>query len=142
MFADIVRRRGIGGTGIGYADEMSHADRRRGVLWARKGITRGSGRPSIGGVHPLRQRQCMSHMLCQVCGVSTYENSEDGQNSFFHRWGERHLILVRASKGLLAEGEITAARRSPAPSEHEHAPGGQGHGRIRPQQPAHYVGAG
>ncbi|MEU0382257.1 hypothetical protein ABZ093_33960 [Streptomyces cyaneofuscatus] len=97
----IVRRRGVGGTGIGYADELSHVDRQRDVLWARQGVARGSGTPFLAGVHPLRQRQAMSHMLCQVCGESTY-------GSGFRRWGERHLFVARAPKGQpLGEGEIT-----------------------------------
>ncbi|MEU3838374.1 hypothetical protein [Streptomyces microflavus] len=97
----IVRRRGVGGTGIGYADELSHVDRRCGVLWARQAVARGSGIPFLAGVHPLRQRQAMSHMLCQVCGQSTFDSA-------FRRWGERHLFVARAPKGKpLGEGEVT-----------------------------------
>ncbi|MEV7297524.1 hypothetical protein AB0N79_38870 [Streptomyces microflavus] len=99
--ATIVRRRGVGGTGIGYADELSHVDRRCGVLWARQAVARGSGIPFLAGVHPLRQRQAMSHMLCQVCGQSTFDSA-------FRRWGERHLFVARAPKDKpLGEGEVT-----------------------------------
>ncbi|MET8379328.1 hypothetical protein [Streptomyces microflavus] len=99
--ATIVLRTGVGGTGIGYADELSHVDRRRGVLWARQAVARGSGTPFLAGVHPLRQRQAMSHMLCQVCGESTH-------GSALRRWGERHLFVARAPKGRpLGEGEVT-----------------------------------
>ncbi|WP_094212045.1 hypothetical protein [Streptomyces sp. 2R] len=97
----IVRRTGVGGTGIGYADELSHVDRRRSVLWTRQAVARGSGTPFLAGVHPLRQRQAMSHMLCQVCGQSTFDSA-------FRQWGERHLFVARAPKSKpLGEGEVT-----------------------------------
>ncbi|MGW3627810.1 hypothetical protein [Streptomyces sp. NPDC000880] len=93
----IVLRRGAGGQGIGYVDEYSRADRRNETLWVRVPATRGIGRPLLAGVHALRQRQAMSHMLCQVCGETTFGRS-DG----------RHLFLVRAANGQpIAEGEKT-----------------------------------
>ncbi|MEU3188823.1 hypothetical protein ABZ707_32180 [Streptomyces sp. NPDC006923] len=89
------------GQGIGYADEFSAADRRHGTLWIRQAAVRGAGDPELAGVHPLRQRQAMSHMLCQVCGTSTFDSD-------FVRWGERHLFLVRAVGGRpIGEGERT-----------------------------------
>ncbi|MFD4338076.1 hypothetical protein ACFWPP_12950 [Streptomyces anulatus] len=109
----IVRRTGVGGTGIGYADELSHADRRRGVLWVRQSIAQGSGTPALGEIHPLRQRQAMHHMLCQVCGETTY-------NADFARWGERHLFLARAPRGRpFSEGEQTSAPPVCLPCAHE-----------------------
>ncbi|MYX77618.1 hypothetical protein [Streptomyces sp. SID3915] len=98
---DIVRRVGRGGAGIGYADELSHVDRRRGVLWTRQAVARGSGIPCLPGMHALRQRQAVSHMLCQVCGGTTFGDA-------FERWGERHLFVARAADGRpLGEGERT-----------------------------------
>lgn len=94
---EIVRRRGIGGEGIGYADEFSQTDRRDGVLWVRNSIAPGVGQPQLAGVHALRQRQAMNHMLCQVCGEPT-----------FGRTDERHLYLVRSQDGRpIREGERT-----------------------------------
>ncbi|MFJ8388567.1 hypothetical protein ACIQ9Q_29400 [Streptomyces sp. NPDC094438] len=99
----VLRIRGRGGEGIGFADELSAADRRHGVLWMRYSLARGAGRPDLAGVHPLRQRQAMSHMLCQVCGKSTYDDPA------YERWGERHLVLMRAADGRpISEGERTA----------------------------------
>ncbi|MFE1768220.1 hypothetical protein ACFW81_28905 [Streptomyces angustmyceticus] len=102
---EIVRRHGImGEQGIGYPDEDSRFDRRHGNLWVRMPAVRGVGRPNLGGVHSLRQRQAMSHMLCLVCGEST-----------FGRDDERHLFLMRAPAGQpIAEGEVT-----PVPPVHE-----------------------
>ncbi|MFJ8752154.1 hypothetical protein ACIREO_22900 [Streptomyces sp. NPDC102441] len=98
----IIKITGIGGSGIGYADEFRPADRRRGHLWVRQSIARGTGTPNLSGVHPLRQRQAMSHMLCQVCGNSTYDDDA------FGRWGERHLMIVRSVNGVpIREGEVT-----------------------------------
>ncbi|MET9976291.1 hypothetical protein ACFYOI_35710 [Streptomyces microflavus] len=99
--SEIVRRVGVGGTGIGYADELSHLDRRRGILWTRQSLARGKGTPDLPGMHPLRQRQAMTHMLCQVCGISTF-------GADFERWGERHLYVARATGGRpIGEGEHT-----------------------------------
>ncbi|MCX4826057.1 hypothetical protein OG883_41025 [Streptomyces sp. NBC_01142] len=93
----IVRRRGIDGEGIGYADEYSRADRKDSTLWVRMAATRGVGTPKLAGMHALRQRHAMSHMLCQVCGGSTF-GRPDG----------RHLFLVRAADGQpISEGEKT-----------------------------------
>ncbi|MGW5048393.1 hypothetical protein [Streptomyces griseoluteus] len=90
------------GPGIAYLDELAAADRRNGVLWVRSAALRGVGRPNLAGVHPLRQRQAMSHMLCQVCAKSTYDAA-------FNRRGGRHLFLVRADEGqAIREGETTA----------------------------------
>ncbi|MEU0297634.1 hypothetical protein ABZ136_37165, partial [Streptomyces microflavus] len=65
----------------------------------------GSREPGAGsrvpGMHPLRQRQAMTHMLCQVCGISTF-------GADFERWGERHLYVARATGGRpIGEGEHT-----------------------------------
>ncbi|MGW8329399.1 hypothetical protein ACWGLE_15995 [Streptomyces sp. NPDC055897] len=95
----IVRRPGPDGEGIAYADEYSRADRRHGVLWLRTGIARGSGQPFFAKVHALRQRQAIDHLLCQVCGASTYGRDD-----------ERHLFLVRGEEGEpITEGEKTTA---------------------------------
>ncbi|MEU3434038.1 hypothetical protein [Streptomyces sp. NPDC006863] len=96
----IVRLAGVGGTGIGYADEQPH-DRRMGILWTRQSLARGRGTPDLGGMHSLRQRQAVTHMLCGVCGASTFDAD-------FARWGERHLYVARAAQRRpIAEGERT-----------------------------------
>ncbi|MFE9613196.1 hypothetical protein [Streptomyces sp. NPDC006012] len=97
----VVERPRFAGGGIAYADEVSRADRRHDVLWVRRALLRGRGTPQLAAVHPLRQRQAMSHMLCQVCGETTF-------NDDFRRWGERHLFLARAVEGRpIHDGERT-----------------------------------
>lgn len=95
----IIARHGPSGVCVGYADEVSHADRRVGVLWRRAAVRPGRGTPHFTGVHVLRQRQAMLRMLCQVCGTSTL-GRPDG----------RTLFLVRSPSGTpLQEGELTTA---------------------------------
>jgi hypothetical protein len=101
----IVRHRGIGGLGIGYADEHP-GDRRHGALWVRYAATPGRGEPFFPGMHPLRQRQAMAHMLCGVCGNSTVERP-DGEREVL---GERQLFVMRAVEDRpITEGETTAS---------------------------------
>ncbi|MFE5652065.1 hypothetical protein ACFQ8Q_23425 [Streptomyces cyaneofuscatus] len=97
---EIVRLVGVGGTGIGYADEQPH-DRRSGILWTRQSLVRGTGTPDLAAMHSLRQRQAVTHMLCGVCGASAFDSD-------YARWGERHLYVARAAQGQpIAEGERT-----------------------------------
>ncbi|MFD4933392.1 hypothetical protein [Streptomyces virginiae] len=97
----IVVRSGIGGTGIGYADEESRVDRRDDVLWVRNAHTPGFGVPELPGMHPLRQRTAVDRMLCQVCGTSAI-NSSSGD--------ERYLFLLAAKDGRpIQEGERTVS---------------------------------
>ncbi|SCE29340.1 hypothetical protein [Streptomyces sp. PpalLS-921] len=98
----IIRHIGSGGVGIAYADECSQTDRRpRCPLAAALRGARGAGTPFLAGIHPLRQRQAMSHLLCQVCGKSTFDDD-------YARWGERHLVVARAvEEHPLREGERT-----------------------------------
>jgi hypothetical protein len=44
-----------------------------GALWHRHGLSR-TGRPLWKLVNTLRQRRCMMHQLCQVCGESAVED--------------------------------------------------------------------
>lgn len=93
----VVLRTGRGGQGIGYADELSHVDRRYDALWVRRAAVRGLGRPDLAAVHPYRQRQAMTHMLCQVCGTSTHGRTD-----------ERHLFLMHTpDRRSIPEGEQT-----------------------------------
>ncbi|MFI7103317.1 hypothetical protein ACIBK8_28680 [Streptomyces sp. NPDC050161] len=88
---------------LGYTDEVTSVDVRHGALWARMPAVRGTGEPTLDGVHALRQRQCMSHMFCQICGGTTYDASYDRQE-------ERFLFLVRAPDGHpIREGERTTS---------------------------------
>lgn len=94
----LVRRPDLIGGGIAYADEIASMDRRNGVLWVRMPAVRGAGEPRLARVHALRQRQAMHHMLCLVCGTSTF-GRKDG----------RHLFLLGERRNRpIAEGEITA----------------------------------
>ncbi|WP_409117869.1 hypothetical protein [Streptomyces acidiscabies] len=81
---------------LGYADEHP-SDRRDGVLWVRMSVARGRGTPDFAGLHPLRQRQAMTHLLCQVCGTTTIGTRAD----------ERHLfvLVARGTNSPVREGE-------------------------------------
>ncbi|MGI5353553.1 hypothetical protein ACQEU8_36075 [Streptomyces sp. CA-250714] len=98
----VIKRVGPDGVeGIGYADEVSSADRRDGNLWVRWPALRGRGKPRLADIHPLRQRQAMSHMLCMVCAASTF-------NDEFRQWGGKHLFIGRAVDGRpIRDGERT-----------------------------------
>ncbi|MFW6724345.1 hypothetical protein ACHZ98_30180 [Streptomyces sp. MAR4 CNY-716] len=60
--------------GIGYPHENPHERDTMGVLWARKPLRQGDGRPRFGHVHPQRQRRAMHRLLCQVCALPAYED--------------------------------------------------------------------
>ncbi|MFJ3309675.1 hypothetical protein ACIPSA_43065 [Streptomyces sp. NPDC086549] len=98
IHAPLVRLPNLPGGGIGYAGESPRVDRRDGILWVRMPAVRGVGEPRLAGVHALRQRQAMTHLLCQVCGTSTYPRQD-----------ERHLFLMGERNGRpIVEGERTA----------------------------------
>lgn len=60
--------------GIGYPNETL-ADRDQfGVLWTRVLSHRGDGDPVYDQQHPLRQREAMSSLLCQVCAAPADQN--------------------------------------------------------------------
>ncbi|MFF7452191.1 MULTISPECIES: hypothetical protein [unclassified Streptomyces] len=87
------------GGGISYVDEHRLHDRQAGVLWLRMGAVRGVGTPILAGVNSHRQRQAMDRQLCQVCGSTTYDSTD-----------ERHLFLMAEREGSpIAEGEQTAS---------------------------------
>jgi hypothetical protein len=90
----LVRR----GGGIGYEGEQPRLDRRNGILWVRMPAVRGVGYPRLAKVHALRQRQAMAHMLCQVCGRSTF-GRRDGKHLF---------LMAERGKNPIREGERTA----------------------------------
>jgi hypothetical protein len=90
----VVRR---GGRGIAYADERSFDRDADGVLWTRTAAQPGRGEPEFGKVHSLRQRLCMSGLLCQVCGRPADRNA-DGV-----------LWLVDAHPGELQHGQEPTA---------------------------------
>jgi hypothetical protein len=54
------------GLRLSYADALEQ-DWLFGVLWHRHGMTR-AGAPQWKMVNTVRQRRCMLHLLCQVCG--------------------------------------------------------------------------
>jgi hypothetical protein len=62
------------GFGVGYADELLGDRDARGVLWQRPAVRHGVGKPEFGKVHPLRQRQTMRRLLCQVCAEPAHRN--------------------------------------------------------------------
>ncbi|MFF5655139.1 hypothetical protein [[Kitasatospora] papulosa] len=106
----VIRASYRGVWGIGYTDKLEVADRRHGALWVRRAVARGKGTPALAGVHPLRQRQAMAHLLCQVCGNSTFDEH-------WKFWGERHLFLMRALDPgqVISDGETTDSPPVPLP---------------------------
>lgn len=56
---------------------------RAGVLWARVERTSRKGRPLYNSMNPDRQRECMYHLTCQVCGE---EASRTGDGWLFLDW--------------------------------------------------------
>lgn len=60
--------------GIGYPHENPHERDSVGVLWVRRPLRQGAGRPRHGHVHPQRQRRAMHRLLCQVCALPAYED--------------------------------------------------------------------
>ncbi|WP_181789663.1 hypothetical protein [Streptomyces phytophilus] len=60
--------------GIGYPHENPQERDTMGVLWARRPLRQGHGRPRYGHVHPQRQRRAMHRLLCQVCAAPAYED--------------------------------------------------------------------
>lgn len=67
----------VPGRGIGYADETMADRDSHGVLWYRTPFRLGQGRPVFGKVHPLRQRQTMRRLRCQVC-AGPADHTSDG----------------------------------------------------------------
>src|ERR1044072_1412375 len=65
------------GRGIAYIDEQVTDRDEYGVLWARMSWAPGQGRPEFGQVHPLRHRQVMRRLHCQVCN-SPADQTDDG----------------------------------------------------------------
>ncbi|WP_165956042.1 hypothetical protein [Streptomyces hainanensis] len=65
LFSELVAR--PGGRGLGYCHERPGDRDEHGVLWARTEGAWGDGEPRLADQHPLRQRQAMTHMCCQIC---------------------------------------------------------------------------
>ncbi len=59
------------GLRLAYSDPQPQ-DWMFGVLWARQGLA-ACGRPEWKLVNTFRQRRCMLHRLCQVCGASAVD---------------------------------------------------------------------
>ena len=75
---EIIMRTSMGfGFGIAFADEKVFDRDRDGVLWTRKTLRHGQGRPRFGDVHSVRQRHAMRRLLCQVCAQPA-DRDEDG----------------------------------------------------------------
>jgi hypothetical protein len=52
---------------LAYHNETAADRDTRGALWVRHSGRAGLGRPRFGHVHPLRQREVMTGLRCQVC---------------------------------------------------------------------------
>lgn len=91
------RRTGRQGPYLAYRDETAY-DRHHGTLWIRQPMARGKGRALLQEVHALRQRQCMTRLLCQVCATDCVEAT-----------GERQLFLMRDTGRPITEGERTTS---------------------------------
>lgn len=86
---------GIGGRGLGLADEHPEADRVLDVLWVRMPATR-SGTPDFPTMHALRQRTALRRGLCQVCGGPVGDGTRP-----------RLFLLAAAGGRPIGEGERT-----------------------------------
>jgi hypothetical protein len=64
------------GYGIAYTDEILADRDQQGVLWQRKSVSPGQGRPQFGQIHPLRQRRAMRRLLCGICGGPPDQNEQ------------------------------------------------------------------
>jgi hypothetical protein len=67
----------VPGRGVAYVDERVTDRDEHGVLWARMSWAPGQGRPVFGQVHPVRHRQVMRRLRCQVCNGSA-DRAGDG----------------------------------------------------------------
>jgi hypothetical protein len=67
----------VPGRGVAYVDERVTDRDEHGVLWARMSWAPGQGRPVFGQVHPLRHRQVMRRLHCQVCNAPA-DQTRDG----------------------------------------------------------------
>lgn len=65
------------GKRLGYVDETPFDRDKWGVLWQRKTLQVGTGRPLFNVIHPLRQRRVMTNLLCQVCAQAA-DHTRDG----------------------------------------------------------------
>ena len=75
--AEIILRTSMGiGFGIAYADETPTDRDRDGILWTRRNLRHGHGRPQFGKIHSLRQRRAMRRLLCQVCAQPADRNDD------------------------------------------------------------------
>jgi hypothetical protein len=61
---------------IAYADQRPYDRDSQGVLWPRIPSQPGKGRPELGMVHALRQRNAMEQLLCQVCAQPADRNND------------------------------------------------------------------
>ncbi|MGW7007300.1 hypothetical protein ACWGCW_31975 [Streptomyces sp. NPDC054933] len=96
---DLVVRTSRKGRWLTYADGDLYDRDHGGALWVRQAVAPGKGSADFSTVHSLRQRRAVSHLLCQVCGMSTLE--EDC---------ERQLYLLHAADGRpIQDGELTSA---------------------------------
>lgn len=63
------------GNGLAWENEQSAERDTHGVLWARV-HGRGEGTPRFGSADPLRQREVMERLLCQVCAGPSSRTSK------------------------------------------------------------------
>lgn len=106
-----------GGWGVGYASELPGHRDEHGVLWARVAELRETGRPEFGRVHPARQRQAMSDLLCQVC-AGPADRTSDGvlwlmrdHREDWPRWPEG---MASVEPPVCAQCVAISLRRCPA----------------------------
>jgi hypothetical protein len=66
-------REATDGQRLSYIDAVP-TDWMFGVLWHRHGVSR-AGAPEWKRVNTIRQRRCMRHLLCQVCGQSAVDDA-------------------------------------------------------------------
>lgn len=65
------------GAGVAYATELPGDRDNQQVLWARVADLSGAGTPQFATVHPSRQMELMTKLLCQVC-ADPADETDDG----------------------------------------------------------------
>ncbi|MEU9603653.1 hypothetical protein [Streptomyces sp. NPDC048057] len=96
IFPDLINTPGRV-TRLGFADESMYDRDSHDVLWLRQTLQPGKGRAVFEDVHALRQRRAVLDLLCQICGVPTYQ-------------AERQLWVVAGAGGVpIREDEVTSS---------------------------------
>lgn len=103
--------------GVGYVNELPGDRDEHGVLWSKVAERHGVGRPDFARVHPARQRQVMSGLLCQVCARPA-DRTRDGvlwlMRDFQEDWPSWPEGMASVEPPVCARCVAVSAHRCPA----------------------------